>query len=298
MINIGFKQLDSFTGGFKEDDLIIAGIAGSIYDEKVLINIIRNVTNQNKKVLYISFVENNRFKNRLEELNGLAVCETDVIPDTNSIKRSCEKCKDMNLVIIHSFDSLFYRSKIYKTKENVYCQLKLLAQTIQTPIFATFSLRNNTQTVDDSIIRQYLDGTIVNNYEYIDNLIFFYQPNSGRSKIGYPIEAKAYDIKRMTERTAYMYAFYGYIELIEWDEKARDLLQNALSLGLNDDDAIEYVLYWSGKKSPEKSLGLRNDGAISCDVINWDDIETSEDDDYNYMVDETNVFKTQSGASK
>ena len=256
---MGFNELDSFTGGFKDDDLIVLGIRDIKRNERILLNVIRNIADQNKKVLYVNYEEDSLLQLDLKDIDGCVIEENRrypkrTVPNIKELAGICQNHQDIDIIVIYYFDFRNWRDICSIRRENPFYQLKSLAHIINIPIIATFLMdKGDWHEYNRKDIKQYFKIKFKNSLDYIDYLLYFYpsDPDCMAFDLTYELEAWAIDVKKDRDKTVYMYNSDGVNTITESSERIRKLLQKALSLGLDKNDAISYALYWEDKEINE-----------------------------------------------
>ena len=258
-IYTGYKEIDSFTGGIRKDDLFVFGSGPLRKKEEALWNIIKNVADQDKKILYINLINSTGLSYIPPESHENVINETGLIPDVIDIGRSCRKHKDIDLIVINSLDLIWQRSSYYK-RDNVCYQLKCLAKNIQTPIMVSISGRPEDGFYRRADIRSICGGILEEGRRFSDCLILFYRPVSNlhnrcnNKDTITELEARIVDFHTGKEKIVYMIYSEVTGEIREYTPRVYGLLCKAKTLGLDTKDAITFAFYWENRELPKDNL--------------------------------------------
>ncbi len=253
-IYTGYREIDSFTGGIRKNDLFVFGSGPLSRKEEALWNIIKNVADQGKRILYINLINSTGLSYIPPENHENVINETGLIPDVIDIGRSCRKYKGIDLIVINSLDLIWQRTSYYK-RDNVCYQLKCLAKNIQTPVMASISSRPEDGLYRMVDIRKICGGILEEGRRFVDYLILFYPPSTrnhcnDEDRIT-ELEGRIVDFHTGKEKIVYMIYSTATGEIREYTPKVYGLICKAKTLGLDTKDAITFAFYWENRELPE-----------------------------------------------
>lgn len=257
-IYTGYREIDSFTGGIGKDDLYVLVFGPEGRKEGHLWNIIKNVADQGKRILYINLINSTGLSYIPPESHKNVINETGLIPDVIDIGRSCRKHKDIDLIVINSLDLIWQRSSYYK-RDNVCYQLKCLAKNIHTPIMVS-NLSDGLYKRANLLRICISSGIQEEGRKFVDYLILFYLPESYYSNhykdkdTVTELEARIVNFHTLKEKIVHMIYSEVTGEIREYTPRVYGLLCKAKTLGLDTKDAITFAFYWENRELPEDNL--------------------------------------------
>ena len=259
-ICIGYEGIDAFTGGFRKDDLIVFAADPHHKKEEFLWNIIRNVAEQGKKVLYFSLTNETGLSYIPPKTHPNVLVKTGMASNVLGISRYCCEKRYMgfgfDLIVINCLEYIWHGPSDDRS-DNISYQLKSLARNLQIPIIV---LSKEVNGIGRRVSVYRICNLSIQ--RYIDYLLMFYPPalkvceknqyqdiNDGIQEI----EARIVNVNENREMIDYL--IYSEIndEIREYSSRIFKLIRNAKSLGFNGKDATAFAFFWENRESSEEN---------------------------------------------
>ena len=259
-ICIGYEGIDGFTGGFRKDDLIVFAADPHHKKEEFLWNIIRNVAEQGKKVLYISLTNETGLSYIPPKTHPNVLVKTGMASDVLGISRCCCEKRNMgfgfDLIAINCLEYIWHGPSDDRS-DNISYQLKSLARNLQIPIIALskevngIGRRAPVYRICNLSIQRYIDYLLMFHPPRVKN-----HPNNHYQDFNdgiQEIEARIVDINRDSVKIDYLIYSETDDEIREYSSHISKLIKNARSLGIDGKDATTFAFFWENKESSEEN---------------------------------------------
>lgn len=259
-ICIGYEGIDAFTGGLRKDDLIVFAADPHHKKEEFLWNIIRNVAEQGKKVLYFSLTNETGLSYIPPKTHPNVLVKTGMASDVLGISRYCCEKRYMDfgfdLIVINCLEYIWHGPSDDRS-DNISYQLKSLARNLQIPIIVLskevngIGRRASVYRICNLSIQRYIDYLLMFHPPRVKN-----HPNNHYQDFNdgiQEIEARIVNVNENREMIDYL--IYSEIndEIREYSSRIFKLIRNAKSLGFNGKDATAFAFFWENREPREEN---------------------------------------------